>query len=76
MKDKKRVRLVIGVLLALAILLITDQLYLFGIPIGGFLGDLSAYDITGSPDLHHWMVGVVLFVSLIIITYKHKKEVF
>jgi len=43
--------------------LFVDQLYLFGIPFGGFLGDLSAWDITGLESIHHWMVGVFLMVA-------------
>jgi len=46
------------------IVLFVDQLYLFGIPFGGFLGDLSAWDITPIPAIfHHWMLGVLLIVG-------------
>ena len=45
------------------VILFVDQLYLFGIPFGGFLGDLSAWDITGLENIHHWMVGVLLMVA-------------
>lgn len=54
-------------LLLVGLVLIVDQLYLFGIPFGGFLGDLSRFDITGSPYIHHWMVGVVLVVYVMLL---------
>lgn len=49
-------------MILVGIILIVDQLYLFGIPFGGFLGDLSMWDITGSSAIHHWMVGVGLVI--------------
>lgn len=60
----------------LALVLITDQLYLFGIPFGGFLGDLSAVDPTQpyTDFFHHWMVGVVLISAVVIWKQKHKKR--
>lgn len=56
-----RVLFVMG--MAVGFILILDQAYLFGIPFGGFLGDLSGYDPTQNPELRHWMVGLVLFVT-------------
>lgn len=58
----RQYRMWFAAMMGLGLILIIDQLYLFGIPFGGFLGDLSAYDPTGSPVIHHWMLGVVLFV--------------
>ena len=58
----------LGVLLVIiGLVLFLDQLYLFGIPFGGFLGDLSAYDPTSSPWIHHWMLGLVLIAGGIIL---------
>lgn len=48
---------------AAGVILFADQLYMFGIPFGGYLGDLSAWDITGLDYVHHWMVGVFLMVA-------------
>ena len=59
-----RISAIVGIILMLVgIILVLDQLWLLGIPFGGFLGDLSGLDPTGSPVFHHWMLGVVLIVA-------------
>ena len=62
--NKRQYRgLIIGTFMV-GVILILDQLYLFGIPFGGFLGDVSQYDPTRNPEIHHWMLGVaLLFIS-------------
>jgi hypothetical protein len=52
---------------AFGLILFLDQLYLLGIPFGGFLGDLSGLDPTKRDDLHHWMLGLVIFVACAIL---------
>lgn len=55
-------------LLIIGLILVFDQLYLFGIPFGPFLPNLAELDPTGSDVIHHWMLGVVLiFVALFVI---------
>lgn len=66
----KDYRILLTTGMALGFILIIDQLYLFGIPFGGFLGDLSGYDITGSPAIHHWMLGLVLLTVCAILYRK------
>jgi len=48
-------------LIALGLILILDQLNLFGIPFGGFLPDLSFLDPTQAYTdfYHHWMLGLL-----------------
>jgi len=53
--------------------LILDQLYLFGIPFGGFLGDLSHLDPTQNDLIHHWMLGVVFVVIGTVLFLKETK---
>lgn len=60
-------------LIIFGLILIFDQLYLFGIPFGGFLGDLSAYDPTQSPLIHHWMLGVGLVVIGVLLPDRRKR---
>ena len=50
-------------LIGLGAILFLDQLWLFGIPFGPFLPDMSWLDPTGSEFIHHWMLGVVLMFS-------------
>lgn len=52
------------ILMIIGTILVLDQLYLFGIPFGGFLGDIGYLDPTQAVTdvFHHWMVGVVLIV--------------
>jgi len=50
-------------LILVGMILILDQLWLFGIPFGPFLPDLSWLDPTGSDLFHHWMLGVVLVLG-------------
>ena len=47
-------------LFIIGLILFVDQLYLFGIPFGPFLPDLSTLDPTGSDFFKHWMLGLVL----------------
>lgn len=64
------------ILLIIGVILVVDQLYLFGIPIGPFLPDLSGLDPSQpyTDVFHHWMVGVVLiFVALFVIRDTRRK---
>ena len=66
---------VIGIaLIVIGVVLVADQLWLFGIPIGPFLPDLSSWDITGSPVIHHWMLGVVLVIVGFVIMTRSKRR--
>lgn len=62
------------ILIVIGSVLVIDQLYLFGFPIGGFLPDLSIYDPTGSPFLRHWMLGVALIVIGAIIPSRKRRK--
>lgn len=73
--DKSTRRFVLTSVVVLSLILIVDQLYLFGIPVGGFLGDLSAYDITGHPDIHHWMVGLALLMCIFLYMKRRKLKI-
>ena len=55
------------IIMAFGIFLILDELWMFGIPIGHFLPDMSAWD--GYNDaVHHWMLGAILVsISLYLI---------
>lgn len=78
MKIGNRIRiqkLILAFLVVAAVILIADQLYLFGVPFGGFLGDLSMYDPTGSPYIHHWMLGLAMLGGVFYyLTSKKKKR--
>lgn len=65
-----------AMLLIVGVILVIDQLYLFGIPIGPFLPNLGSLDPTQpyTDVFHHWMVGVVLiFVALFVIRDRRRK---
>lgn len=47
-------------LILVGLVLILDQLWLFGVPFGPFLPDLSWLDPTHSDLFHHWMLGFAL----------------
>lgn len=75
MKIGKRIQKVILMsVVVVAVILVADQLYLFGVPFGGFLGDLSIYDPTGSPYIHHWMVGFALLCGVFYYLKNNKKK--
>ena len=57
------------ILFVLGMILILDELRLFGIPFGGFLGDWSALHIT---PFHHWMLGVFLVVLSLILSQRKR----
>lgn len=51
------------VTITIGLILFLDQLFLFGLPFGGFLPDLSRFDPTGSQYFRHWMIGLVLVLG-------------
>lgn len=53
-------------------ILFIDQLWMFGLPISSIFPDLSAWDITDSDAIHHWMVGVVMMITSIVIMRRRK----
>ena len=55
-------KIVAAILIAIGLILVLDQLWLFGIPIGPFLPDLSGVDPTGLAWVHHWMLGLFMVV--------------
>jgi len=61
------------ILLSLGLLLIIDQLWLFGIPFGPILPDLTIYDPTGSPLIHHWMLGIPMVICGFFLIFWRKK---
>ena len=73
MNKKKRNRILVISVVAFAAILIADQLYLFGIPFGPFLPDLSWLDPTGNPDIHHWMLGALLLGAVTYAIIKRKR---
>ena len=46
-------------LLFIGAILVIDELWMFGIPVGPILPDLSAWHVE---PFHHWMVGLVMIV--------------
>ena len=55
------------IVIAIGVILILDQLWLFRIPFGPFLPDLTIYDPTGLPWIHHWMLGVIMVIVGVIL---------
>nr|KXH71745.1 MAG: hypothetical protein AM325_02605 [Candidatus Thorarchaeota archaeon SMTZ1-45] len=50
------------------IVFLTDELWMFGFPIGHILPDLSEYHIAlFGFQYHHWMTGVILIILAIMI---------
>ncbi|MBY8999033.1 MAG: hypothetical protein KGD60_15000, partial [Candidatus Thorarchaeota archaeon] len=70
---KKRNRIVVASVVTFVAVLIADQLYLFGIPFGPFLPDLSWLDPTGSDTIHHWMLGALLLAAVTYAIIKRKR---
>lgn len=74
MKDKHdRLKLLLFAMVTVGVILIADQLYLFGIGSGPFLPDLSGFDITGREDFHHYHVGILLLLGSLLI-YRRKRQ--
>jgi hypothetical protein len=55
---------------------LVDELWMFGLPIGHVLPDLSEFHIAPFGfQYHHWMTGVILIaLSLVILRHGRKKE--
>ena len=70
----KNVNIISMLLILIGAILILDQLYLFGIPFGPFLPNLEAYDPTGDPAIHHWMLGVIMVVVGYIMMKPHRRK--
>ena len=45
-----------------AFILFIDELWMFGIPFGPFLPDMSVIHIEG---VHHWMIGLILMIVIL-----------
>ena len=74
MKDKRdRLKLLLMGMVTVGVILIADQLYLFGIGSGPFLPDLSSLDITGSEEVHHYQVGILLLMCSLLIWRKKRQ---
>lgn len=65
----KKGTLVVLTLVLLGLVLLIDELWMFGIPIGGLLPDMTEYHVE---PFHHWMLGIVLILGGIIM-YKELK---
>lgn len=61
-------------LIVIGMILILDQLRLFGIPFPSFLPNLSDLDPTGRDDIHHWMLGAVMVIIGIFLPNKRRKR--
>jgi hypothetical protein len=66
------------ILILTGIVFLVDELWMFGLPIGHILPNLSEFHITIlGLQYHHWMTGTVLIVLALIIfhsTAKGQKE--
>ena len=63
---KKQSLAVIFILAAMGF--IVDELWMFGLPIGHILPDLSEFHITPfGIEYHHWMTGVILIIIAFIL---------
>ena len=63
-------------LIFIGLILFVDQLYLFGIPFGPFLPDLSTLDPTGSDFFKHWMLGffLMIFGAVLVVRYDYEDD--
>jgi hypothetical protein len=63
------------ILIIIGLILFCDQLYMFGIPFGNYLPDMTQYDATQdyTDFFHHWMLGVVLIIIGIILLKRRYK---
>jgi len=73
--DLKHQQVVAKIAVFVGLILFLDEVWMFGIPFGGWFGDMSRYDLTGSPVIHHWMLGLALLAGGLIslIRLRHKK---
>jgi hypothetical protein len=58
-------RRILGALFLLAgIVFLVDELWMFGLPIGHVLPDLSEFHIAPfGLQYHHWMTGIILIIA-------------
>ena len=70
--DRLKLRLLIMSAVIIGAILVIDELWMFGIPIGPILPDLSQWHIE---PYHHWMVGVALLSMISYLIMKKRREV-
>lgn len=61
----------VSMLILFGMILVIDELWMFGIPVGHILPDLSWVD-GGNPYVHHWMLGLLLIFGGSILYEKFK----
>lgn len=72
MNKKQRLRLLLMSTFIIAVVLIIDELWMFGVPIGPILPDLSPWHID---PWHHWMLGALLLAVVFFMGRKMRREV-
>jgi hypothetical protein len=62
------------IFIIIGLILVLDQLYLFGIPFGPFLPNLAHLDPTNSEIVHHWMLGLGMIVFALFFTFPRRRK--
>lgn len=66
------------ILMLIGLVFLVDELWMFGLPIGHILPDLSEFRVASFGfQYHHWITGVILIVlALVILQDDNKKRNF
>jgi len=63
------------VLVLIGIVFLVDELWMFGLPIGHILPDLSEFHIAPFGfQYHHWMTGIILLILALVLLHSDIKK--
>jgi hypothetical protein len=63
------------VLIIIGVVFLVDELWMFGLPIGHILPDLSEFHIVPLGfQYHHWMTGIILLILAMALLYSGAKK--
>jgi hypothetical protein len=69
-------RRILGILFLLTgIVFLVDELWMFGLPIGHVLPDLSEFHIAPlGLQYHHWMTGIILIIAAAVLLHHRPSD--
>lgn len=63
------------ILILIGVIFLVDELWMFGLPIGHILPDLSEFHIAPFGfQYHHWMTGIILLFVALVLLYSDTRK--